>query len=251
MPRPVLLPALTAALLLAVTGCVTAGPEPADDPKPASSAPVSPSPDLSPSPSGTGAPGAGPDGIPLADAISRLTVAPEHTGGYNRRAFKHWNGGLIKDDGCDTRAEVLLAEAVKPPTKEAGCKLTGGEWLSYYDETTVTDPTELDIDHVVPLEEAWSSGAHTWDDERREAYANDLDAPRSLIAVTAKTNRAKGKKDVAEWLPPAPGALCTYLADWTATKLRWGLTADRDEHDALTRLAKDCPTSTVAYEPAP
>ncbi|MET7316603.1 HNH endonuclease family protein [Streptomyces thermoviolaceus] len=115
----------------------------------------------------------------------------------------------------------------------------------------MNDASKLDVDHVVPLEEAWSSGANTWDADRREAYANDLAAPRSLVAVTASTNRSKGKKDPAEWLPPAPSALCTYLEDWTATKLRWNLTADQNEHDTLARLASQCPDAKVTYEPAP
>ncbi|MFJ6565514.1 HNH endonuclease family protein [Streptomyces sp. NPDC091412] len=212
------------------------------DAKPAASAPPSVS---------QGAPGGSKGGTPLAEAIARLTVAPEHTGGYNRRAFKHWNSGLIPDDGCNTRDELLLEEAVKPPTKGEGCKLTGGEWLSYYDNVTVNDPAKLDVDHMVPLEEAWSSGAYEWDAGRREAYANDLASPRSLVAVTAKTNRSKGKRDPAEWLPPAPGALCTYLEDWTATKLRWSLTVDQAEHDTLVLRAKECPDSTVTYELAP
>lgn len=64
--------------------------------------------------------------LALADAIGKLTVKPEHTGGYDRDDFKHWNSGADPDDGCDTREELLLAEAVKQPTKGEGCKLTGG-----------------------------------------------------------------------------------------------------------------------------
>ncbi|MFJ2590188.1 hypothetical protein [Streptomyces sp. NPDC087538] len=71
-------------------------------------------------------------------------------------------------------------------------------------------------------------------------FANDLGAKRSLVAVTAKTNRSKADKDPSEWMPPAESAKCTYLADWTATKLRWKLSADGKERAALETLAKDC-----------
>lgn len=242
--RRALLPVL--GLLLTVTACTpdTQAADVGADARPPAASPTG-------APAAPAAPGGPADGTPLADAVAELTIAPEHAGGYDRDAFKHWTRGLDPDDGCDTREELLLAEAVQPPTKGAGCRLSGGEWLSYYDEVTVTDPGKLDVDHMVPLEEAWSSGAHTWEAARREAFANDLAAPRSLVAVTAKTNRSKGKRDPAEWLPPASSALCTYLEDWTGTKLRWGLTADQTEHDALTRLAKDCPDATVTYEPAP
>ncbi|MET8420679.1 hypothetical protein ABZV41_34820 [Streptomyces sp. NPDC005098] len=78
-------------------------------------------------------------------------------------------------------------------------------------------------------------------EQGREAFAKDLHAERSLVAVTAKSNRSKGRKDPAKWLPPSQGAVCTYLVDWTATKLRWGLSADETSatpSSALRRTAR-------------
>ncbi|EDX25114.1 conserved hypothetical protein [Streptomyces sp. Mg1] len=141
----------------------------------------------------------------LFDGIDRIPAAAESRDGYVRTAFKHWNAGAIPDDGCNTRAETLLQEAVDYPEIAPGCKLTGGRWFSLYDDTWVTAATGLDVDHLVPLAESWDSGASTWTAKRREAYANDLASPTSLIAVTAKSNRAKADKDPAEWLPPAVG----------------------------------------------
>ncbi|MEV6399233.1 HNH endonuclease, partial [Streptomyces sp. NPDC051907] len=95
----------------------------------------------------------------LADALEQMHMAEESRTGYARDKFKHWNAGLDAADGCNTRAEVLLAEANEAPAVAAGCKLSGGEWTSYYDDQEVTDPARLDIDHMVPLAEAWDSGA--------------------------------------------------------------------------------------------
>ncbi len=83
---------------------------------------------------------------------------------------------------------------------------------------------------------------------RREAYANDLKAERSLVAVTAKTNRPKADQDPSSWLPPLADARCTYAADWVSTKLRWSLTVDRAERDALRRLASGCGRTHVEYQ---
>ncbi len=216
---------LSAALLAtaALTAC-TAETREAADSKPATTASGSTNP--------SGAPGG----------------AAEKRTGYERDSFKHW---VDEDgDGCPTRQEVLLAEAVKAPEQGARCALTGGSWRSYYDEVEVTDAKKLDIDHMVPLAEAWDSGAYDWTPARREAYANDLGAERSLVAVTAKTNRSKADKDPAEWMPPAASAACTYLVDWTATKLRWGLSADEAEQKALLERAESCADSTVTYEKA-
>ncbi|MEU4924589.1 HNH endonuclease family protein [Streptomyces parvus] len=227
---------LTAAALAA---CTAQSVE-ADDPKPSASGTTAPS----------GAPGGAPEGggLTLADAIKKLPVAEEKRAGYERDSFRHW---VDEDgDGCPTRQEVLIAEAVTAPEQGARCTLSGGSWMSYYDEVEVTDAKRLDIDHMVPLAEAWDSGAYDWTPERREAYANDLDAERSLVAVTAKSNRSKADRDPAAWMPPAASATCTYLVDWTATKLRWGLSADTAEQAVLLELAEPCADSTVEYEPA-
>lgn len=146
---------------------------------------------------------------------------------------------------------MLLAEAVTKPEQGDRCAITGGSWDSFYDETEITDARKLDIDHMVPLAEAWDSGASKWTAERREQYANDLGSERSLVAVTAKSNRSKSDKDPAQWLPPAASAQCTYASDWVATKLRWKLTVDTKEQAALEKMVGDCPDTVVEYEVAP
>ncbi|MEU8351791.1 HNH endonuclease family protein [Streptomyces sp. NPDC048845] len=187
----------------------------------------------------------------LADALGLVAVDDEDRTGYRRSAFRHWNSGDLTD-GCNTRNEVLLAEATLAPAVGAGCKLTGGTWLSYYDTQEVARPGALDIDHMVPLAEAWDSGASAWTAARREAYANDQGAAASLVAVTARTNRQKADQDPAQWLPPTPEAHCRYTGEWVATKLRWQLTADTTEMDALKVFAEGpCKGTIVQYTPAP
>ncbi|MFF8604181.1 HNH endonuclease family protein [Streptomyces sp. NPDC015232] len=194
---------------------------------------------------------AGAEVLMLSEALGQIPVADESREGYERTKFKHWNAGLDLGDGCSTRNEVLLAEALEAPTVGAGCKLSGGLWRSYYDDQLVDDPSKLDIDHMVPLAEAWDSGASAWTPKRREAYANDQNASTSLVAVTARSNRQKADQDPAEWMPPSPDATCRYLAEWAGTKLRWSLSADPAEADALKTYATGpCENTVVHYTPA-
>jgi hypothetical protein len=187
--------------------------------------------------------------LPLQDAVTSLPVAQESRDGYQRDAFRHW---IDADrDGCTTRAEVLKAEAIVPPGQSAGCRLTGGLWHSYYDDVFVDDASGLDIDHMVPLAEAWDSGASQWSPARREAFANDLGFGPSLVAVTARSNRSKGDKDPAEWMPSADHEHCRYMEEWTAVKHRWDLAVDQTEREALLSVAARCPDSTVEIVPAP
>lgn len=159
---------------------------------------------------------------------------------YKRSAFKHWTDA--DRDGCDTRREVLIAEATKKPkVSKKGCDLTKGRWKSYYDNKTFKNPSKLDIDHMVPLAEAWRSGASGWNAKTREKFANDLGYAPSLVAVSAATNRSKSDRDLADWLPKSNR--CRYVAEWVAVKYRWSLTMDSAEKKAAKKVLGGCKKS--------
>ncbi|MEU6417827.1 HNH endonuclease family protein [Streptomyces spiralis] len=181
--------------------------------------------------------------LPVREALAQLPVRDEDRTGYERSKFKHW---IDADrDGCNTRQEVLKAEAVVAPVQGTNCALTGGQWYSPYDDRYIDGPRGLDIDHLVPLAEAWDSGAYAWRPAEREAYANDLGDDRALIAVSAASNRSKADQDPTTWLPPAVGYRCTYVTDWVADKMRWGLNIDAGEQAALTETLNQCPDSPI------
>jgi hypothetical protein len=170
-----------------------------------------------------------------ADTL-QLTVAEDKTTGYNRSAFKHWIDA--DKDGCDTRSEVLIEEAIVKPKIGPKCKLTGGRWVSVYDGKTITNPSQLDVDHLVPLAEAWRSGAWKWTAAQRQAYANDLGNWETLIAVSANTNRSKSDKDPALWMPSIDR--CVYIMHWVTTKWRYSLSVDVKELNAIEKISQEC-----------
>ena len=178
------------------------------------------------------------------DALELLATIPvqlEHPTGYSRDLFAIWSD--LNGDGCDTRAEVLMAESLTPAQVDSsGCTVVAGDWLSSYDGLTFTSPADLDIDHVVALKEAWDSGAWQWTAEQRIAYGNDTTDSRTLAAVSATSNRSKGDKDPSNWLPPDTKAICQYLSDWVSIKARWGLSMDQSEWGRIkNQLTAGCP----------
>lgn len=171
----------------------------------------------------------------LANTFS-LTIGVDAPQGYDRSLFKHW---IDADrDGCNTRNEVLIEEATKKPKIGSNCRLSGGRWTSPFDGKKHTNPSKLDIDHVVPLAEAWRSGAWRWSPAERESFANDLDEPRALVAVTLNLNRSKGDRDVSAWLPPK--GKCDYVLAWVTVKAKYQLTVDSKESTTLDQLSKEC-----------
>lgn len=172
--------------------------------------------------------------------LNSLPVSPEQAAGYDRDLFRHWSDP--DGNGCDTRDDVLIDERITGAV--IGCAVIGGAWSSTYDGFRTSDPGAFDIDHVVPLKEAWDSGAWRWNASTRERFANDLDYPGALIAVSASSNRSKSDRDPAEWLPER--GLCLYAKTWIAVKFRWRLAVDSREKSELTRILRGCsPTMRV------
>ncbi len=172
-------------------------------------------------------------------SLAALAVAEEGDGGvaYDRDLYGSWT--RVRS-GCNTRCAVLEEE-----------RRADGTWLSWYDGMVTSDASRLDIDHMVPLAEAHSSGAWRWNSSRRTAYANDLLHPEALAAVSASSNRSKGSRDPSEWRPSDASAWCRYATDWVTVKAAWGLTADRAEVGALREMLDTCDSNvTITTLPA-
>jgi len=183
---------------------------------------------------------AAPPNIPsYSTAVSRLnalTVAAEsHHASYDRDLFPHW---ITVTGSCNTREQVLKRDGSNVVVNSS-CYPTAGSWRSPFDGATWTNPADIDIDHMVPLAEAWSSGAWAWTTSRRQTYANDLGGPE-LWAVTDDVNQAKGDKDPAAWQPPLSSFRCTYARAWIQVKWYYTLSIDNAEKTALTNMLATC-----------
>jgi len=188
-------------------------------------------------PTGTTVPtSSGPDASAARSQLDALTIGTAHSmTGYSRLLFSHWNS---QGNGCDTREVVLKRDGTNVKA-DANCHPTSGEWLSPYDNKQVTDPDSLDVDHMVPLADAWRTGADTWTDARRSDFANDLTRPQ-LLAVSATTNRAKGDQDPSQWKPPNKAYWCEYAKRWIAVKHYWELFVTAAEKSALIEMLGSC-----------
>jgi hypothetical protein len=167
--------------------------------------------------------------------LAQLTVATENRTGYDRDLFPHW---ITISGSCNTRETVLKRDGSNVVT-DSSCAATSGSWYSPYDGATWTAASDLDIDHLVPLAEAWDSGASAWTTSQRQALANDLTRPQ-LIAVTDNVNQAKGDQDPATWMPSRTAYRCTYVRAWVQVKYYYDLSVDSAEKTALTNYLANC-----------
>jgi hypothetical protein len=180
----------------------------------------------------------------LRSAARSLPVAAEQNSGYDRtRYFGDWKDA--NRDCQNTRAEVLIREsrASVSFTASSGCTVKNGRWATTFDNKTHTSASAVDIDHTVPVHEAWGSGARHWSQERRIAFYNDIGDRRSLNAQTSSLNSSKQASGPEQWMPPANK--CRYVAEWVAVKIRWGLKVDRAEKAALVKYADNCSARTL------
>lgn len=168
--------------------------------------------------------------------LAALTVRAEGAmTGYSRDKFPHW---ITQSGTCNTRESVLKRDGTNVVT-DSSCAATSGRWYSPYDGATWTAASDVDIDHVVALAEAWRSGASSWTQSRRQTFANDMTNPQ-LIAVTDNVNQSKGDQDPASWSPPLQSYRCTYAKMWVRTKDNYDLTVQQSEKDALTAMLGTC-----------
>lgn len=168
--------------------------------------------------------------------LGQLTERAEgSSSGYSRDLFPHW---VTQSGACNTR-EVVLKRDGTNVQQDSSCAAVSGSWYSEYDGATWSAASDVDIDHVVALAEAWRSGASSWTTAQRQSFANDLTRPQ-LIAVTDNVNQAKSDLDPAEWLPPRTSYRCMYARMWVHVKHHWNLTVDSAEKSALQGVLNNC-----------
>lgn len=167
---------------------------------------------------------------------------------YNRDEWNHW----VNVRTCWTVREQVLARDAQPGSlimlDSAGnattdvntaCEITGGTWVDFYTGSTITNPKDLDIDHMIPLKYAATHGGQGWDKGKKEAYANSLD-PGHLLAVSAGANRSKSDKGPSEWIPSNESYKCSYATSWISVSVKWGLTATEADKNALQKMLETC-----------
>jgi len=177
---------------------------------------------------------------PAAAALLALPVKGRAAKtGYSRDAFgPAWAD--VDHNGCDTRDDVLRRDltATTITAGSEGCEVATGTLTDPYSGTTIpftrgVDTTsEVQIDHVVALSNAWQTGAFAWTPTTREQFAND---PLNLLAVQGRLNSQKGDGDSATWLPPATAIRCAYVARQVAVKTKYRLWATPPEQAATAR----------------
>lgn len=175
-----------------------------------------------------------------SELLCGLVVEEEHISvPYERELFSY--GRDSDGDGHSTRSEILLRDStveVQIDYRNGSPFIVSGAWLSPLDATSYSASSDVEVDHLVPLKEAWDSGAWRWSSDELRSFANDLEYP-TLIVVSTSMNRSKGQKDFAEWAPD--NAKCWYAQMWILVKFRWNLAVDVLEKNALAEaLDGDC-----------
>ncbi len=175
----------------------------------------------------------------VRDRLAVLAVddRPSPVGTYRRDDWPHWKD--VDGNGCDARQDTLILWSTTPAIvdRSRGCKVLAGTWVSPYDGKVTASPADIQIDHMVPLAEAFRSGGWQWDAGRRRQFAND---PIELVAASGSSNNAKSDSPPNEWRPPRVESWCAYADRWVTVKATYGLTVTTEERDALGQMLDTC-----------
>ncbi len=162
---------------------------------------------------------------------------------YHREDWQPHGWADADGNSCNSRAEVLIHESVVGVKRGTRCKILAGEWQDPYTGRRTTSPADLQIDHLVALSDASSSGGWAWPAERKIAFANDLDDAWELNAVWGPENQRKSDYGPDGWLPPVTGFRCTYVVAYSRIKAHWNLTVTPAQWAAIERVWTSCGTA--------
>ena len=169
--------------------------------------------------------------------------------GYNRELFgPAWTDTVDVDlghNGCDTRNDILNRDLTgvdtRPGTRD--CLVEKGTLEDPFSGETIrftrgqSTSSLVQIDHLVPLADAWQKGAQQWDEQTRRNFAND---PDNLLAVKGSLNSQKGASDAATWLPPNRAFRCDYAKMIITVKDRYDVWVTQAESEALSTQLNTC-----------
>ena len=175
-----------------------------------------------------------------ATLVITIAPIPDDIPEYDRSDWRHW---VDADGDCqDARQEVLIEESLEPVTFETDekCRVETGQWWAPHLGHHLGNPSQIDVDHHVPLKNAHLSGGWAWSPEMKEEYANYLGEENHLIALSSRHNRSKGARGPEEWAPPDNGIWCDYATDWAEIKERWNLTMTAVEAEIVMDMLGTC-----------
>ena len=183
--------------------------------------------------------------ITLLKWIAHDQALPAAAEPYARK--KHFGTWMVDSRGnnCyNTRARALIRDASGQVSfnPSAQCTVEAGQWHDPYTGSTFDMAKDLQIDHVVPLKNAYMSGAAAWSPSKRCAYANFLAADYHLLSVSGHENMSKGDKSPAEYLPPNATFDCDYIQRWLKIKMIWGMVMGPNEAQGISNalIAHQC-----------
>lgn len=183
-----------------------------------------------------------------SNALENLVVVSEFSSvDYDRSEWRHWDNitscWTVRDEVLHRQAEpgsLTLLDRNDSPTDsvENACTISGGEWIDPFTGDVFTNPSDLDIDHVIPLGYAARAGGQQWDDGTKRDYANSLEEGH-LLAVSASANRSKGDRGPANW-QPRESYHCDYAKHWISVSDSWDLEVSQEDYDALESMLATC-----------
>lgn len=155
---------------------------------------------------------------------------------YDRKS--HF-GSWIKDPQHKTclnvRGLVLVRDAHGEVTydDENKCRVVSADWIDPYTHEEIHSAEDMQIDHVVPLKDAYTSGAWEWSNPKRCNYANFLGNNFHLLPVLGTENNKKSDSAPDEYIPPYKDFVCQYILDWLKIKSIWNLKMSEEEANGI------------------
>lgn len=185
------------------------------------------------------------------EVLQEITVVEDHPmNEYDRESFAP-NGWIdANSSGCTTREDILARDLNETSIALDSCTVEYGQTVGAYSGEQiehVQGSSEVDIEHVVAIGQAWRNGAHAWDETTRQEFYQDQE---NLIAVGSSQNQSKSDQDASEYLPPNQGVHCEFAATTVYIKDKYDLAMNATEHNVIAGILSDAACEGTPAAPA-
>lgn len=182
--------------------------------------------------------------------LQGVTIAEAQSVDYDRDEWKHWSTAPGAKSCWNVREEVLYRDSdpgalvlkdssgATTTNKSKACSVEAGKWVDPYSGNVITNPSKIDIDHMIPLSYAAQHGGQEWSSTKKEDFANSLTNPNHLVASSATENRRKGDKGPSEYRPKT--GECSYAQNWISVASQWNISASSADKKALEEMLATC-----------
>lgn len=180
-------------------------------------------------------------------ALDKLNLSKGKSSSFNEASFPHfinsssnpcWStkNTILYSQKAD--GKFIMEDAYRKPTTDMtkACSIKAGTWIDTYTGKKLSVDS-VNLDFVIPLQYANNHGASSWDNAKKQEFANDKD--NFVVASTSGIAKRHGRTP-AKWLPDDDKYACILSKKFISVANKYNLSITENDKNALDKAISKC-----------